>query len=326
MGCTRMPNQPASCLPCKLAGRPENWTAYRQLRRPHDQLTSPVVCCLCRRGAGGKPCVPHHVHVLSHHASRSGAPGAVRKGLPSWECCLAESMEHDPCAIVGQLVAHRVSAHTCSPNPPSLVQQVPAAAGGGHDRHGGQGDRQRDAARRCECLAVVLLLRCLLLPFSGHLEWTASCLWRTLRMAREQPRLPRSGGWHGSHAKPNHVFQQPPHFEQMVKDNEKARALEQEMHAIGEDQRVIVFANTKRQVGSGSAQSTACGAVWLGPAGRCTPAVAIMQGWVRAAESTHLTGAVRRRDAHHGLGLPYRPPRHHAYAFSSRFPLLSAAV
>lgn len=35
----------------------------------------------------------------------------------------------------------------------------------------------------------------------------------------------------------------------MVKENEKARVLEQEMHAMGDDQRVIVFANTKRQVG-----------------------------------------------------------------------------
>ncbi|KAI7836834.1 hypothetical protein COHA_009335 [Chlorella ohadii] len=33
----------------------------------------------------------------------------------------------------------------------------------------------------------------------------------------------------------------------MVKENEKARVLEQEMHAMGDDQRVIVFANTKRQ-------------------------------------------------------------------------------
>lgn len=37
---------------------------------------------------------------------------------------------------------------------------------------------------------------------------------------------------------------------QMVKENEKARVLEQEMHAMGDDQRVIVFANTKRQVGA----------------------------------------------------------------------------
>lgn len=33
----------------------------------------------------------------------------------------------------------------------------------------------------------------------------------------------------------------------MVKDNEKARALEQEMAAMGDDQRIIVFANTKSQ-------------------------------------------------------------------------------
>lgn len=36
----------------------------------------------------------------------------------------------------------------------------------------------------------------------------------------------------------------------MVKDNEKARALEQEMAAMGDDQRIIVFANTKSQVRS----------------------------------------------------------------------------
>jgi ATP-dependent RNA helicase DDX23/PRP28 len=36
----------------------------------------------------------------------------------------------------------------------------------------------------------------------------------------------------------------------MVKENEKQRALEQEMHAMGDDQRVIVFANTKRQCDS----------------------------------------------------------------------------
>lgn len=33
----------------------------------------------------------------------------------------------------------------------------------------------------------------------------------------------------------------------MVKENEKARALEQELAAMGDDQRIIVFANTKRQ-------------------------------------------------------------------------------
>lgn len=43
---------------------------------------------------------------------------------------------------------------------------------------------------------------------------------------------------------------------QMVKENEKQRALEQEMQAMGDDQRVIVFANTKRQVWCG------CGCGW----------------------------------------------------------------
>lgn len=37
----------------------------------------------------------------------------------------------------------------------------------------------------------------------------------------------------------------------MVKENEKARALEAELAALGDDARVIVFANTKRQVGGG---------------------------------------------------------------------------
>ena len=36
---------------------------------------------------------------------------------------------------------------------------------------------------------------------------------------------------------------------QMVKENEKARSLQQELSALNDDQRVIVFANTKRQVG-----------------------------------------------------------------------------
>lgn len=36
---------------------------------------------------------------------------------------------------------------------------------------------------------------------------------------------------------------------QMVKENEKARSLEQELNAMGDDQRIIVFANTKSQVG-----------------------------------------------------------------------------
>lgn len=34
----------------------------------------------------------------------------------------------------------------------------------------------------------------------------------------------------------------------MVKDNEKPRALEQELSQMGDEQRIIVFANTKSQV------------------------------------------------------------------------------
>ena len=35
---------------------------------------------------------------------------------------------------------------------------------------------------------------------------------------------------------------------QMVKENEKPRALETELEALRDEQRIIVFANTKRQV------------------------------------------------------------------------------
>jgi superfamily II DNA/RNA helicase len=40
----------------------------------------------------------------------------------------------------------------------------------------------------------------------------------------------------------------PPLYLQMVKDNEKPRALEQELAQMGDEQRIIVFANTKSQV------------------------------------------------------------------------------
>ena len=47
---------------------------------------------------------------------------------------------------------------------------------------------------------------------------------------------------------------------QMVKENEKARTLEQELAQMGDEQRIIVFANTKRQV-------RGCGTVGWWPAG-----------------------------------------------------------
>lgn len=42
-----------------------------------------------------------------------------------------------------------------------------------------------------------------------------------------------------------------PYNKQMVKENEKARALEQELEQMPDDSRIIVFANTKRQVHAG---------------------------------------------------------------------------
>jgi hypothetical protein len=45
---------------------------------------------------------------------------------------------------------------------------------------------------------------------------------------------------------------------QMVKENEKARSLQQELAQMGDDQRIIVFANTKRQVGEGRVDAWNC--------------------------------------------------------------------
>ena len=79
------------------------------------------------------------------------------------------------------------------------------------------------------------------------------------------------------------------------------------MRAIGEDQRVIVFANTKRQVGVCALRNACCSIVWVGHV-----AVAICKNGYPQLESTHLTVAVRRRGAHHGRhGRPYCHPTAH---------------
>lgn len=45
----------------------------------------------------------------------------------------------------------------------------------------------------------------------------------------------------------------------MVKENEKPRALEQELEQVPDEARIIVFANTKRQVGARAAARAAWG-------------------------------------------------------------------